>query len=238
MAPASTDPWLPLSSPVTPIEAPPTAYNEAVGAVFSPDVGYSDGKIDISLSIGGAFGVGGVANINLAVSPAAIMNVAGDVGQYLAGLASNNGLAGAPSKGVDLHQAAVDLVAQAKQITVNPFADPLGYATAINNLIQFSSNYSVAAVTEYAPALAAQEVAAVDYSRQQATIKTLAEQGQALETKALTNPQSMTYADALALDENSQYQQIAWAALQADVKTLGGAATIGANGAIQIGPGS
>ncbi len=220
------------------VEAGATAYNEAVGAVFSPDVGYSDGKIDISLSIGGAFGVGGVANINLAVSPAAIMNVAGDVGQYLAGLASNNGLAGAPSKGVDLHQAAVDLVAQAKQITVNPFADPLGYATAINNLIQFSSNYSVAAVTEYAPALAAQEVAAVDYSRQQATIKTLAEQGQALETKALTNPQSMTYADALALDENSQYQQIAWAALQADVKTLGGAATIGANGAIQIGPGS
>ena len=220
------------------VEAGATAYSEAVGAVFSPDVGYSDGKIDISLSIGGAFGVGGVANVNLAVSPAAIMNVAGDVGQYLSGLASNNGLAGAPSKGVDLHQAAVDLVAQAKQIKINPFADPLGYATAINNLIQFSSNYSVAAVTEYAPALAAQEVAAVDYSRQQATIKTLAEQGQALETKALTNPQSMTYADALALDQNSQYQQIAWAALQADVKTLGGAATIGANGSIQIGPGS
>ena len=220
------------------VEAGVTAYGNAVGVVFTPNVGYSDGQVDISLSIGGALGGGGVANINLAVSPTAILNVAGDVGQYFAGLANNNGLAEGASTGVDYHQVAVNIVAQAKQITINPFSNPSGYATAINNLIEFSSSYSETAVSEYAPALGAQVVAAVDYSRQLATIKTLAQQGQALETKALTNPQSMTSMDALTLDENSQYQQIAWSALQADVKTLGGVATIGANGAIQIGPGS
>ena len=220
------------------VEAGVTAYGNAVGLVFSPDVGYSDGQIDISLSIGGALGGGGVANINLAVSPTAILNVSGDVGQYFAGLANNNGLADGASRGVDYHQVAVNVVAQAKQININPFSNPSGYATAINNLIEFSSAYSETAVSEYAPALGAQVVAAVDYSRQQATIKTLAQQGQALETKALTNPQSMTYADAKALDAISQEQQLAWTALQSDVKTLGGVATLGANGSIQIGGGS